>query len=72
MTGVGKPCSMYGREERCIQGLVGKLVGSRPHERPRRRLENNIKINLREMGMGAWTGSFLFRVGTGGGLFLKR
>jgi hypothetical protein len=29
--------------------LVGKPEGKRPLERPRRRWENNIKIDLREM-----------------------
>jgi hypothetical protein len=30
--------------------LVGKPDGSRPLGRPRRRCENNIKMNLREVG----------------------
>jgi hypothetical protein len=48
--------------------LVGKPEGRRPLGRPRRRWENNIKINLREVGWGAWTGSIWLRIGTGGGL----
>jgi hypothetical protein len=32
--------------------LVGKLEGKRPLERPRRRWEDNIKINLQEVGRG--------------------
>jgi hypothetical protein len=36
--------------ERCIQGLVGKFEGRRPHGRPRRRWEFNIKMDLQEMG----------------------
>jgi hypothetical protein len=32
--------------------LVGKLEGKRPFGRPRRRWENNIKMNLREAGCG--------------------
>ena len=32
--------------------LVGKPEGKRPLERPRRRLEDNIKIDLREAGRG--------------------
>ena len=43
--------------------------GRRPLERPRRRWEDNIKIYLREVGGGEWTGSLLLRIGTGGGLF---
>jgi hypothetical protein len=32
--------------------LVGELEGRRPLERPRRRWEDNIKIDLREVGWG--------------------
>jgi len=32
--------------------LVGKLEGKRPLGRPRRRWENNIKMNLQEVGCG--------------------
>jgi hypothetical protein len=32
--------------------LVGKLGGNRPHGRPRRRWENNIKMYLQEVGCG--------------------
>jgi len=32
--------------------LVGKTVGKRPLERPRRRWEDNIKMDLQEVGCG--------------------
>jgi hypothetical protein len=32
--------------------LVGKLEGKRPLERPRRRWEDNIKMDLQEVGYG--------------------
>ena len=32
--------------------LVGKSEGKRPRERPRRRWEENIKLDLQEMGRG--------------------
>jgi len=32
--------------------LVGKPEGKRPFGRPRRRLEDNIKMDLQEMGCG--------------------
>ena len=35
--------------------------------RPRHNREDNIKMDLRELGMDAWTGSILFRIGTDGG-----
>jgi hypothetical protein len=34
------------------RALVGKLEGRRPLGRPRRRWEDNIKMNLREVGWG--------------------
>ena len=47
--------------------LVGNLEGRRPLGRPRRRLEDNIKMDLQEVGCGVWTGSSWLRIGTGGG-----
>ena len=34
------------------RGLVGKPEGKRPRGRPRRRWEDNIKMDLREVGCG--------------------
>ena len=45
-----------------------KPEGRRPLGRSRHRLEDNIKIDLREVGWGAKTGSIRLRIGTGGGL----
>jgi hypothetical protein len=50
--GMGGACSMYGVEERCVQGLVGKPEGKRPLGRPRRRWEDNIKMDSQEVGCG--------------------
>jgi hypothetical protein len=47
--------------------LVGKQ-GRRRLVRARRRWEDNINMDLREVGMGAWTGSIWLRIGIGGGL----
>jgi len=47
--------------------LVGIPEGERPHGRPRLSWEVNIKMDLRELGWGAWTGSSWLRIGTGGG-----
>jgi hypothetical protein len=44
---------MYGGRERCIQGFGGGNVKERDHLlRPRRRLGNNIKMDLQEVGCG--------------------
>ena len=45
--------------------LVGKPEGKRPHGRHRRRWKDNIKMDLREFGWGAWTGSSWLTIGTG-------
>ena len=50
---MGGACGEYGGGERCAHRvLVGKPEGKRPLGRPRRRWENNIKLNLRELGRG--------------------
>ena len=67
-TEMGKVFSIYGGEQRCVQGLMGKPEKMRPLERSRRRWEDNIKMELREVGCGAWTESIWLRRGTGGGL----
>jgi len=56
-------------ERRCAyRVLVGKPEGKRPLVRPRHRWEENIKMDLQEVGWVAWTGLIWFRIGTGGGL----
>jgi hypothetical protein len=45
-------CSRYGREERHIQVLVGKPEGKEPLVRPRRRWEDNTKMNFQEVECG--------------------
>ena len=47
--------------------LVGKPEGKRPLGRPRGRWEDNIKMNLEEVGRGLATGWSWLRIGTGGG-----
>jgi hypothetical protein len=41
-----------GERRGAYRALVGKLEGKRPLERPRRRWEDNIKMDLREVGWG--------------------
>jgi hypothetical protein len=48
--------------------LVGRPEGRRALGRPRRRWEDNIKMDFQEVGWGAWTGLIWLRIGTGGGL----
>ena len=46
--------------------LVRKPEEKSQLERHRRRWEDNIKIDLHEVGYGVWTGSNWLRIGTGG------
>ena len=48
--------------------LMGKLEGRRPLGRPRHRWQDIFKMDLQELGWGAWTGSKWLRIGAGGGL----
>jgi hypothetical protein len=48
--------------------LVGRPVGERPLGRPRHRWENNIKIDLREIGIDGETGVSWLGIGSSGGL----
>jgi hypothetical protein len=45
--------------------LVGNPKGKLPVGRLRRRWELNIKVNVQQMGCGAWTGLIWIRLGTG-------
>jgi len=47
---------------------MGKPEGKRALGRPRRRLEDNIKMDFRKLDMGVWTGLIWLRIGTGSGL----
>ena len=47
--------------------LVGKPEGRRQLGIPRHRWEDNIKMDLQEMGRGSTTGLIWSRIGTGGG-----
>jgi hypothetical protein len=43
--------------------FVGKREGKRPLERPWRRWKYNIKMYVKKVGWGTWTGLILLRVG---------
>jgi hypothetical protein len=60
---------MWHAWERREKVLVGKPEGKRPLGRPRRRWEDGIRIDLREIGWGGGLIGFdWLRVGTGGEL----
>jgi hypothetical protein len=47
---------------------IGKTEGKRSFGRPMRRWEDNIRMNLREIGWEIVTGFIWLRLGTNGGL----
>jgi hypothetical protein len=51
-TEMGRTCGTYGERRGVYRALVGKPEGRRLLERPRRRWEDNIKMDLREVGWG--------------------
>jgi hypothetical protein len=57
-----------GEGRRVYRVLVGKPERKRPLERPRRRWEDGVKMDLGEIGWGVWSGFTWLRVGTVGGL----
>jgi hypothetical protein len=59
----GRACSTNGGGESVCRVLVRKPEGKRPLGRPRLRWEDNIQMELQEVGIG----SSWLRIGTGGG-----
>jgi hypothetical protein len=58
-----------GKERKVYKALVGNPEGKRTLERPGRRREDGIKMNLRGIGLGGvWSGFNWLRIGGDGGL----
>ena len=53
---MGRACGAYGGDREVHRVLVGKPEGKRPLGRPRRRWEDNINMDLQEVGWvrGDW------------------
>ena len=62
---MGGTCGACGRGVHSV--LVRKPEGKRPLGRPKRRWEDNIKMDLQEVGGVMGTGLSWLRIGTGGG-----
>jgi len=60
---MGGACSTYGGIIGTYRVLVGKPEGKRSLDRPSRRLKDNIKMNLQEVGWGTLTGLIWLRIG---------
>ena len=53
MVEMGRACSQNGEAKRAFKILTGKPTGKRPFGRPRRRWEDNIRMDLEKMGINA-------------------
>jgi hypothetical protein len=56
-------------EKERIQGFDGKTRRKETNRRPRRRWEDNIKMNLRERKWAVWSGFICLMIETSGDLF---
>jgi len=63
----GEHVARMGERRGVYRALVGKPEGKRPLGRHRHRWEDNIKMDIQEVGCGVWTGSSWLKIGTGGG-----
>jgi hypothetical protein len=69
---MGKECSMHEKKRTAYRILMGKPEGKRPLGIPRRRWEDDIKMDLRETRWNGMTGLIWLRIGTSGGLLRTR
>jgi hypothetical protein len=65
---VGGTCGTRGEGRGVYRVLVGRPQGMRPLGRLRHRWEDNIKMELREIGSMRRTGFGWLRIGSSGGL----
>ena len=49
---MGGACSTFGRQKKCVRGAVKRPERKREFGRPRLKWEDNIEINLKELGLG--------------------
>jgi hypothetical protein len=54
-TEIGTACSTYEKRRCAYRALVEKPEGRRPLGSPRRRWQDNIEMDLREVGLGTLT-----------------
>jgi hypothetical protein len=69
---LGGHVARMGEEREAYKVLVGKPEGKRPLERPRRRWQGGIRMDVREISWGVWTGFVWLRIETGGELLCMR
>jgi hypothetical protein len=65
---MGEAYSPHGEKRNAYRDYLGKPEGKRPLGRPRRRCEDNIKMDLKKQDGVVWTGLIWFGIGSSGGL----
>jgi hypothetical protein len=65
-------CSSHEWYKKCIKILVGKPERKRPFGSIRRRCEDTVRMGLRELSLGVWTGFLWPGIETSGGLLWTR
>jgi hypothetical protein len=58
-----------GEDRKVCKVLMGNPEGKKPLGRPMSRWEDGIRIDLRETGLGVWSGFSWLRTGAGGGRY---
>jgi hypothetical protein len=65
-------CSTCGRQERRVRDFIGRPERKRPLGRHRLRWEDKIKMDLQEVGWGAWNELTWLKIGAGRGRLRMR
>jgi hypothetical protein len=65
---MGRACSTHVEKLNACRILVGNQEGKRSLGTPRCKWEDNVKLDLRNIGGVAWTGLIWLRIVIGGGL----
>jgi hypothetical protein len=66
---IGRACSTHREKRNAYKDFVGKPEGKRPLGRPKRRWEDNINMDLKEI---RWVGMNWFRIRTNDRFFCTR
>jgi hypothetical protein len=65
---MGRACGTHERGEKIVQGFGGKSQRKEPLGRQKCGWEDGIRMDLREIGWGVWSGFTWLRLRTDGGL----
>ena len=60
---IDRSCNQNGKGRSALKMLTGTFTGKRPSGRPRRRWEDNIKMDIKEIGIIREIGLIRLRIG---------